>query len=148
MHGRWHRGEETIHHDPIAQIGQFAPGADPRCRQCLFVLATLFGGGVFLVIAGFTLLLAGVVMLVTPGPGLVVILLGLSLLAAEFVAVQRTNDDRPESRTNLGTYFAARGRVAAAETEMRAALALDPTFVPAYVNLADIYRAEQREPVD
>jgi Flp pilus assembly protein TadD len=29
---------------------------------------------------------------------------------------------------------------------MRAALALDPTFVPAYVNLADIYRAEQREP--
>jgi tetratricopeptide (TPR) repeat protein len=66
--------------------------------------------------------------------------------AAEFVAAQRTNDDRPESRTNLGTYFAARGRVAAAETEMRAALALDPTFVPAYVNLADIYRAEQREP--
>jgi tetratricopeptide (TPR) repeat protein len=66
--------------------------------------------------------------------------------AAEFIAVQRTNDDRPESRTNLGTYFAARGRVAAAETEMRAALALDPTFVPAYVNLADIYRAEQREP--
>ena len=66
--------------------------------------------------------------------------------AAEFVAAQRTNDDRPESRTNLGTYFAARGRVTAAETELRAALALDPTFVPAYVNLADIYRAEQREP--
>ncbi len=66
--------------------------------------------------------------------------------ASEFVAVQRTNDDRPESRTNLGTYFAARGQGAAAETELRAALALDPTFVPAYVNLADIYRAEQREP--
>jgi uncharacterized protein (TIGR02611 family) len=44
---------------------------------------------VFLVIAGFTLLLAGVVMLVTPGPGLVVILLGLSLLAAEFVWARR-----------------------------------------------------------
>jgi len=66
--------------------------------------------------------------------------------AAEFVAVQRTNDDRPESRTNLGTYFATRGRVTAAETEFRAALELDPTFVPAYVNLADLYRAEQREP--
>jgi tetratricopeptide (TPR) repeat protein len=65
---------------------------------------------------------------------------------AEFVAAQRTNDDRPESRTNLGTYFAARGRVTAAEAELRVALALDPTFVPAYVNLADIYRAEQREP--
>jgi len=66
--------------------------------------------------------------------------------AAEFVAVQRTNDDRPEARTNLGTYFATRGRVTAAETELRAALALDRTFVPAYVNLADLYRAEQREP--
>jgi len=66
--------------------------------------------------------------------------------AAEFVAVQRTNDDRPEARTNLGTYFATRGRVTAAETELRAALALDTTFVPAYVNLADLYRAEQREP--
>jgi tetratricopeptide (TPR) repeat protein len=66
--------------------------------------------------------------------------------AAELVAAQRVNDDRPEARTNLGTYFAARGRVPAAEAELRAALALDPTFVPAYVNLADIYRAEQREP--
>jgi tetratricopeptide (TPR) repeat protein len=66
--------------------------------------------------------------------------------ADEFVAVQRTNDDRPEARTNLGTYFASRGRVTAAETELRAALRLDPTFVPAYVNLAGIYRAEQREP--
>jgi uncharacterized protein (TIGR02611 family) len=40
---------------------------------------------VFLIIAGFTLLLAGGVMLVTPGPGMVVIFLGLGLLAAEFV---------------------------------------------------------------
>src|SRR5262245_3614073 len=66
--------------------------------------------------------------------------------AAEFVAAQRVNNDRPEARTNLGTYFATQGRVTAAETELRAALALDPTFVPAYVNLADLYRAEQREP--
>jgi uncharacterized protein (TIGR02611 family) len=44
---------------------------------------------VFLVIAGFTLLLAGIVMLVTPGPGLVVIFFGLSLLAAEFVWARR-----------------------------------------------------------
>lgn len=47
---------------------------------------------VFLVIAGFTLLLAGVVMLVTPGPGLLVILLGLGLLAAEFVWAKRLMD--------------------------------------------------------
>ncbi len=44
---------------------------------------------VFLIIAGFTLLLAGVVMLVTPGPGMLVIFLGLGLLAAEFVWARR-----------------------------------------------------------
>jgi len=44
---------------------------------------------VFLIIAGFTLLLAGGVMLVTPGPGMLVIFLGLGLLAAEFVWARR-----------------------------------------------------------
>ena len=44
---------------------------------------------VFLIIAGFTLLLAGVVMLVTPGPGMLAIFLGLGLLAAEFVWARR-----------------------------------------------------------
>ena len=44
---------------------------------------------IFLIIAGFTLLLAGAVMLFTPGPGMLVILLGLGLLAAEFVWAQR-----------------------------------------------------------
>ncbi len=36
------------------------------------------------VVIGFTLLLAGVVMLATPGPGVAVIVGGLALLAAEF----------------------------------------------------------------
>ena len=47
---------------------------------------------VFLVISGFTLLLAGVVMLVTPGPGMLVIFIGLGLLAAEFVWARRLMD--------------------------------------------------------
>jgi tellurite resistance protein TerC len=47
---------------------------------------------VFLIIAGFTLLLAGVTMLVTPGPGVLVIFLGLGLLAAEFVWARRLMD--------------------------------------------------------
>ena len=44
---------------------------------------------VFIIIAGFTLLLAGAVMLVTPGPVLLTIVLGLGLLAAEFVWARR-----------------------------------------------------------
>jgi len=47
---------------------------------------------VFLIIAGFTLLFAGGVMLVTPGPGIPVILLGLGMLAAEFVWARRLMD--------------------------------------------------------
>ena len=47
---------------------------------------------VFLILAGFTLLLAGVIMLVTPGPGMLTILLGLGLLAAEFVWARRLMD--------------------------------------------------------
>ena len=38
----------------------------------------------FRVLAGFTLLLVGFVMFFTPGPGWVVVFLGLTLLAAEF----------------------------------------------------------------
>jgi len=49
-------------------------------------------GRVFRVVAGFTLLLAGVVMIVTPGPGWLVIFLGLGLLAAEFVWARRLMD--------------------------------------------------------
>jgi uncharacterized protein (TIGR02611 family) len=47
---------------------------------------------IFRVVAGFTLLLIGGVMLVTPGPGWLVILLGLGLLAAEFVWARRLMD--------------------------------------------------------
>jgi len=44
---------------------------------------------VFLIIVGFTVLLAGGVMLVTPGPGMLTVFLGLGLLAAEFVWARR-----------------------------------------------------------
>lgn len=38
-----------------------------------------------ILVAGFTVLLAGIVMIVTPGPAIVVIPLGLAILATEFV---------------------------------------------------------------
>jgi len=41
------------------------------------------------VVVGFTMLLLGVIMLVTPGPGIVAIGFGLALLAAEFVWARR-----------------------------------------------------------
>ncbi len=37
------------------------------------------------VVIGFTVVLVGIIMLVTPGPGIVAILLGLAMLGTEFV---------------------------------------------------------------
>jgi uncharacterized protein (TIGR02611 family) len=44
------------------------------------------------IIAGFTLLILGIVMIVTPGPGWLTILLALGVLAAEFVWARRLLD--------------------------------------------------------
>ncbi len=43
----------------------------------------------FKILVGFTLLTAGIIMLVTPGPGWLTIVLGLAVLAAEFVWARR-----------------------------------------------------------
>lgn len=63
----------------------------------------------------------------------------------EYVAAQRFNADRPEAQTALGTLEATRGRDAEAVAAYRRALALDPTYVQAAINLADLYRAVARE---
>jgi predicted CXXCH cytochrome family protein len=65
--------------------------------------------------------------------------------SAEFVAAQRLNADRPEARSMLGSFDAKRGLFADAESEYKAALALDPRYTPAATNLADIYRQLNRD---
>jgi Flp pilus assembly protein TadD len=66
--------------------------------------------------------------------------------AAEFLAAQRLNADRPEARTTLANFLAQRGKSVEAETEYKAALKLSPQFTPAAINLADLYRALDRGP--
>ena len=65
--------------------------------------------------------------------------------AAEYVAAERFNADRPEHRTNLAGFYAERGDALSAEAEYRAALALDRRYVPAWANLADLMRLMGRE---
>ena len=62
-----------------------------------------------------------------------------SVAAAELIAAQRLNADRPEARSTLGNFYARRGLTTDAETEYKAALRLSPQYAPAAVNLADLY---------
>src|SRR4029453_11420259 len=54
---------------------------------------------------------------------------------------QEINADRPEAQVSLGVVADRRREPDAAQRAYERAIALDPTFVPAYVNLADHYRS-------
>ena len=60
--------------------------------------------------------------------------------AQEFIAAHRINADRPEARVTLGNFLARRQLYADAEAEYRAAQRIEPQFVPAAINLADLNR--------
>jgi len=55
------------------------------------------------------------------------------------------NADRPEGLASLGNLYLSRGEAVRAERMYRNAIALDARFVPAYANLADLYRAGSRD---
>jgi predicted CXXCH cytochrome family protein len=65
--------------------------------------------------------------------------------ATEFIAAQRLNADRPESRSTLGNFYARRGLTGDAEAEYRAGLRLSPQYTPAAINLADLLRQLGRD---
>ena len=63
----------------------------------------------------------------------------------EHRAVQALNAERPEAHTNLAVVHAALGDAAAAEAALRRALDIAPHWIPALVNLADLYRSSGRD---
>ncbi len=64
----------------------------------------------------------------------------LEPVIAEYIEAQLVSGERPESHLNLGLLYASQRRMPEAEGAYRTALRLDPGFIPAYVNLADLYR--------
>ena len=63
----------------------------------------------------------------------------------EWVASELASAERPETHLNLGALWADQGKAAEAEAAFRTALALDPRFVPALLDLADLYRSLHRD---
>ena len=63
----------------------------------------------------------------------------------EYAAAQEFNSDRGFARANLGNMHRSMGDIAAAEAEYRGAMAIEPGFAPAWVNLADMLRAGGRD---
>lgn len=66
-------------------------------------------------------------------------------LLAEYEATLRFNADLPESMSDLGIFHVARGDMAAAEQALLQARKLAPAYLPAMLNLADVYRAQNRD---
>ncbi|MCZ6854673.1 MAG: tetratricopeptide repeat protein, partial [Gammaproteobacteria bacterium] len=69
----------------------------------------------------------------------------LRSLLADYLEVLAFNGDRPEAHTSAASAHAALGNFADAESAFKAAIAIEPDWVPAMVNLADLYRANGRD---
>ena len=69
----------------------------------------------------------------------------LARVIEDYAQSQYVNAERPESHLNLGLIAVAVGDAAQAEQAYLQALKLEPGFAPGYVNLADLYRQQQRD---
>ena len=69
----------------------------------------------------------------------------LDVALDELVAAELASAERPETQTSLGNLEIARRRLDEAEAAFRRALDIDPAWVPAWVNLADLQRGLGRE---
>ena len=69
----------------------------------------------------------------------------LASALSEYLTTQKLNADRPEAHTNLGLIYSQTRKLAKAQHAYEKALHLDPQWIPALVNLADLYRVQGRD---
>lgn len=63
----------------------------------------------------------------------------------EYLDEQQLNADHPSGRLNLAEQEIRQGRAEQAEQEIKSAIAQEPLYAPAYVNLADHYRMQGKD---
>lgn len=131
----------TTDADPLVRLGAAlgAQGAEPAAR--LHLLAPLLGDPVRAV----RVETANALVSVPPAQWAPGARDALIEPLAEWRAAQAANADRPEAHANLGALHAQLGERDAARAEYEIALRLGPWFVPAYLNLADLLREENRD---
>jgi uncharacterized protein (TIGR02611 family) len=78
----------VTHSDIEAIVADVADDPISRPHQIARVIWRI-GKRLVITLVGFAVVVAGVVMLVVPGPGLLVIIAGLAILATEFVWAER-----------------------------------------------------------
>jgi len=64
----------------------------------------------------------------------------------EYLRSQDFNADRGFAHTNKANVFVQQGKYAEAESALKNSIRIEPHFANGYVNLADLYRAQGREP--
>lgn len=64
---------------------------------------------------------------------------------SEYMTSLQWNADDPSAHVNLGNYYSARNQTTLAEQAYRAALAVDPNWLPAYINWAEHLRINNRD---
>jgi len=94
-------------------------GLHPFSQIARFVVRS--GRRIAVTVAGFAVLLAGVVMMVTPGPGLLAIFAGLAILATEWAWAEKALD---KAKVRAG-----QAAQAATATPFRLGLAIGATIV-------------------
>ncbi len=67
----------------------------------------------------------------------------LNQAIGEYIDAQLANADRPEAHINLGLINLRQKKYSVAIKNYQKALKIDPGFVAAYINLADLYRIQQ-----
>jgi Flp pilus assembly protein TadD len=130
-----------VHSDPMVRIGALEALETIPPQQIWPIAAPLLSDPVRGVRVRAAMLLAAVPPAMRPASGR----RAFDAAAEEFIAAQKLHADRPDARTELGTFYARQSLVAEAEAQYKAALRLSPQFTPAVVNLADLYRQTNRD---
>lgn len=69
----------------------------------------------------------------------------LNKAVADYIAAMQESADMPAGQMQLGLMYLARKQFDQAENAYRQALLIEPSFIPALMNLADLYRQQGRD---